>query len=136
MTATSSAEVFVAAFTDFWISPCPERLPDLLHDDVRLVQPLAPPVTGIRAAQSHFERFCRCLPGLQANVDRWCGDGDLVFIEFTLHARLGRDELHWPNVNRLILREGKAAERATYFDPLAVLPTLLRHPSVVWNWVR
>ena len=135
-TAKSSAEVFVAAFTDFWVSPCPQRLPELLNDDVRLIQPLAPPTTGILAAQRHFERFCRRLPGLPADVDSCCGDGDLVFNEFTLHARLGRDKLHCPNVNRLILRDSKAAERATYFDPLAVIPTLLRHPSVMWNWLR
>lgn len=133
---TEQPHPFVAAFAEFWHHPSPMQLPDLLHDDVQLVQPLVPPAYGIVEAQRQFERFCRCLPGLHAVVDRWSGHEDLVFIEFTLNARLGRDRLQWPNVNRLVLRDGKAAERVTYFDPLAVLPTLLRHPSVAWRWMR
>lgn len=61
--------------------------------------------------------------------------GDLAFIEFTPHADVGRHTLAWPTVNRLLLRDGKAIERMTYFDPLAVLPTLPRHPSAWWQWL-
>jgi hypothetical protein len=41
-----------------------------------------------------------------------------------------------PAVNRLVLDDGKAIERATYFDPLVIAPTLLRHPSIWWRWWR
>jgi hypothetical protein len=132
----SDPEEFVTKFTDFWRNPSPHRLTELLHPDVVLVQPLAAPMIGIEAAQAEFRRFCYCLPGLSAQVDSWCSRGDLVFIEFRLRARIGGAVAEWPNVNRLILREGKAIERATYFDPLAILPTLLRHPSVWWRWWR
>jgi ketosteroid isomerase-like protein len=128
-------EAFVATFTDFWRSPSPQRLPELLHDDVVLLQPLAPRTTGIAEAQRQFTRFCHCLPDLHARIDRWSGNDVLIFIECTLVAHFGRDALEWPTVNRLILRDGKAIERATYFDPLAVLPTLLRHPSAGWRWL-
>jgi hypothetical protein len=127
---------FVTKFADFWNNPSPQRLTELLHPNVVLVQPLAAPMRGIEAAQAEFQRFCSCLPGLRARVDRWCGDGDLVFIEFRLHARIGGAVIEWPTVNRILLRDGKAIERATYFDPLAILPTLLRHPSVWWRWWR
>jgi hypothetical protein len=80
---------------------------------------------GIEAAQAEFQRIWSCLPDLRAHVDRWCGDGDLVFIEFRLHARIGGKVTEWPNVNRLVLHDDKAIERVTYFDPLAILPTLL-----------
>jgi hypothetical protein len=100
-----------------------------------LRQPLARSTVGITQAQRQFERFCRCLPGLHARIDHWVADGDDLFIEFTLHADFGRDTLTWPTVNRLVLRDGKAIERVTYFDPLVVLPTLLRHPSVWWQWL-
>ncbi len=136
MSAQSPAHAFVTMFADFWAAPSPARLPELLHSDVVLRQPLAPPTIGIAQAQQDFERFHRCLPGLHARVDQWSGSQDLVFIEFTLHARLGRDALEWPTVNRLILKDGKAIERVTYFDPLAVLPTLLKHPSVWLRWWR
>lgn len=54
-----------------------------------------------------------------------------MFIEFTVQADFGGEDLEWPTVNRLLLRDDKAIERVTYFDPLAVMPTLLRHPGVI-----
>jgi ketosteroid isomerase-like protein len=136
MNTSSDPERFVARFADFWNSPSPQRLPELLHPDVVLVQPLAPRTTGIEAAQAQFRRFAYCLPGLRADVDHWCANHDVLFIEFRLHTRIGATPIEWPNVNRLRLRDGKGIERVTYFDPLAVLPTLLRHPSIGWRWWR
>ena len=133
---TSDAHAFVAKFAKFWSDPSPERLAALLHSDVHLVQPLSAPVTGIDAAQKQFHRYFASLPELTGRVDRWCADGDLVFIEFRLRARIGHAVIEWPNVNRLLLRDGRAIERVTYFDPIAILPTLLRHPSVWWRWWR
>jgi ketosteroid isomerase-like protein len=132
----SNPEEFVSQFAEFWRNPSPQRLSELLHEDVVLVQPLAAPMVGIRAAQAEFQRIWCCLPDLRAHVDRWCGGADVVFIEFRLHARIGSTSIEWPNVNRLTLRDGKATERVTYFDPLAILPTLLRHPSIWWRWWR
>lgn len=131
MTTPSHAEVFVTGFADFWLAPSPARLPDLLHSDVRLRQPLVPSATGIAEAQRQFVRFCRGLPNLRARVDHWSSTSDLVFIEFTVQADLRGENLEWPTVNRLLLRDDKAIERVTYFDRLVVMPTLLRHPGGV-----
>jgi SnoaL-like protein len=127
-------EDFAARFADFWSSPSPDRLPELLHPDVVLVRPLAAPMIGLDAAQADFRRIWRCLPDLGADVDRWCGDGQLLFIEFRLRATIGGDVIDWPTVNRLLLKDGKAIERVTYFDPLVIVPKLLRHPSIWWRW--
>ncbi len=136
MNTRSHPEEFVTKFADFCHDPSPQRLPELLHPNVVLVQPLARRTIGIEAAQAQLQRIWCCLPDLRGHVDRWCGDGDLVFIEFRLHARIGGQVIGWPNVNRLVLHDGKAIERVTYFDPLAVLPRLLRHPSMWWRWRR
>lgn len=96
----------------------------------------SPRTVGIEAAQDQFRRFGCSLPGLTAEVDHWSGDDDVVFIEFRLRAIIGHELLEWPNVNRLRLRDGTGIERITYFDPLAVVPTLLRHPSIAWRWHR
>jgi hypothetical protein len=45
---TSDPEEFVAKFADFWKNPSPQRLPELFHPDVVLVQPLAPRTVGSR----------------------------------------------------------------------------------------
>jgi hypothetical protein len=134
--ACSDAEEFVNKFADFWNDPSPQRLSELLHPDVILVQPLVAPMVGIKAAQADFRRIWHCLPDLRAHVDHWCGDGNLVFIEFRLHANIGSTAIEWPNVNRLELQDGKAIERVTYFDPLRILPKLLRHPTIWWRWWR
>ncbi|OBA76956.1 hypothetical protein A5641_19490 [Mycobacterium sp. 1554424.7] len=136
MNQRSAPEEFVTKFAGFWHDPSPQRLPELLHHDVVLVQPLVGRMIGIEAAQAEFKRVWCCLPDLRGHVDRWCGDGDLVFIEFRLHARVGGRIIEWPNVNRLVLHDGKAIERVTYFDPLTILPTLLRHPPIWWRWLR
>jgi hypothetical protein len=134
MNRREDPEEFVTRFADFWSDPSPQRLPELLHHDVALVQPLVAPMIGIEAAQAEFQRIWRCLPGLSGQVDRWCGDGNLVFIEFRLQVHIAGKVTEWPNVNRLMLRDDKAIERVTYFDSLAILPTLLRHPSIWWRW--
>jgi ketosteroid isomerase-like protein len=134
--ASSGPESFVTKFAQFWDDPAPQGLTELLHPDVVLVQPLVPRTVGIEAAEAQFQRLFDCLPRLHAHVDHWCGDGDLVFIEFRMHARIQGSLIEWPNVNRLLLRDGKGIERVTYFDALAVVPTLLRHPSIGWRWWR
>jgi hypothetical protein len=94
------------------------------------------PLMGIEASQADFRRIWHCLPDLRAHVDHWCGDGNLVFIEFRLHASIGSTVIEWPIVNRLQLQDGKAIKRVTYFDPLAIVPRLLRHPTIWWRWWR
>jgi ketosteroid isomerase-like protein len=136
MNTRCDPEDFVARFADFWTRPSPQRLPELLHSDVVLTQPLAAPMIGIQAAQAEFRRIGICLPDLRAHVDQWCGDGRLLFIEFRLRTESAGDVIEWPVVNRLVLDDGKAIERATYFDPLVIAPTLLRHPSIWWRWWR
>ena len=103
----SDPEEFVTKFAGFWEDPSPQWLPELLHPNVVLVQPLAARMIGIQAAQAEFQRIWSCLPDLRAHVDRWCGDGDLVFIEFRLYARIGGKVTEWGNVNRLVLHDGK-----------------------------
>ena len=91
-----------------------------------LVQPLDDARSGSRLRKRSSTISS---PGFQAcvHVDHWCGDKDIVFVEFRLRASLGRDKLEWSNVNRLRLCDGKGIERVTYSDPLVVLPTLLQY---------
>ncbi|MBH0781587.1 nuclear transport factor 2 family protein [Nocardia bovistercoris] len=133
---TSDPADFVERFVDFWNSPSPERIYEILHPDVVLTQPLSPPMRGIAAAQEEFQRIWRWLPDLRAQVDRWRGDSDLLFIEFRLRAHAGNELIEWPNIDRIVLREGKAIVRTNYFDPLPLLHKVVRHPRLWWSWWR
>lgn len=127
-------ERFVANFIDFWNAPSPQRISEILHPDVVLTQPLASPMRGIAAAEREFRRIWRLLPDLHVQVDRWRGDSEVVFIELRLRAQVGSTLIEWPGIDRFVLREGKAIQRMTYFDPLPVLPKILTHPSLWWRW--
>ncbi|KAA1244962.1 nuclear transport factor 2 family protein [Mycobacterium simiae] len=129
-------EEFADRFADFWKAPSPDRLSDLLHLDVLLVQPLAPPRHGLAAAQREFTRILSWLPDLRGEVDRWSRVGDVVFIEFRLIARFGNEVVEWPVVDRFSLRGDKAVERVSYFDSFPLMLTILKHPSTWLSWLR
>lgn len=130
----TDSELFTQRFADFWASPSPERMAELLHPEVVLIQPLSRPMIGLAAAQDEFRRLFAFLPDLKATVDRALGGDELLYIEFRLHASLGRERIEWPVVDRFYLQDGKALERMTYFDPLPILLRMLRHPSRWWPW--
>ncbi|MBU3062688.1 nuclear transport factor 2 family protein [Nocardia sp. NEAU-G5] len=109
-------------------------MPELLHPDIVLTQPLAAPMRGLDAARAEFEGIWRLFPDLRAQIDRWSGDSELLFIEFRLRAHVGRELIEWPNIDRFVLRDGKAIVRTNYFDPLPVFGWVARHPSLWWRW--
>lgn len=131
-----AAHDFVDAFVDFWREPSPERLPEILHSDVVLLQPLAPPLVGIDAAQAEFAATWAWIPDLRARVERWHGDAASVFIELRLSATWGARSLEWSCVDRLLLRGGRATQRSAFFDSLPLLLEMPRHPSVWASWWR
>ncbi|MGK8490841.1 nuclear transport factor 2 family protein [Nocardia asiatica] len=70
----SEHEEFVANFINFWRDPSTDRIPEILHPDIVLTQPLAAPMRGIEAAREEFRKIWQLLPDLHAQVDRWRGD--------------------------------------------------------------
>ena len=128
------AERFVAAFQDYWTAPSPERMTELLTDDVVLIQPLAEPMVGIEAAQAEFRRLLDWLPDLRAEVDHWAYRDGILFIEFRLSATLKGEHVEWPVVDRFTFRDGLANKRITWFDPLPLLAKVGKKPSSWWSW--
>ena len=131
--APSGAAVFVDRFAAAWSTCDPERLLELLTDDVVLRQPGLPDTQGKAAARDAFSRLFRAFPDLHAIVHRWAANGDVVFIEFTLATTFGGRELSWPAVDRFLLRDGLAAERVNYFDARRFLIEILKRPR---GWRR
>ena len=121
---------FVERFADAWAGPHPDRLLELLHPDVRLVQPMFASTAGRASAESGFFRtLFRFLPDLRLEVVRWSAVGDTVFIEWTASATLGGRPVRWPGVDRFLLADGRATERVAYFDSIPLLVAVLRRPS-------
>lgn len=130
---TVQAFEFVERFASFWRRPSPERLTELLVDDVTLVQPLSRATHGITAAQAWMAALLRRIPDLHAEVERAGACEDGVLIEFRLEGTVGGRSLSWSAVDRFVLRDGKAVHRVSYFDGLALALTIAARPRA---WLK
>ena len=125
-----SAADFVDGFRRFWSAPSLDGFATVLAPDVKLVQPLAPPMRGLDAVRRTFRPIFVWLPDIRGEVERWSSNGNVVFIEFRLLATIGGRPFEWPLVDRFCLRDdGKAVERVSYFDPLPLLAAAAARPS-------
>ena len=125
---------FVERFADWWRDPDPDRLGELLSDDVRLIQPLARDTHGLPDAIAAFRRLFGFLPDLRGEVHDSAADGDLVFIHFTLTATYGGRPLSWDAVDRFVLRaDGLATERVSFFDSQPLAAQMLLRPR---GWLQ
>jgi SnoaL-like protein len=131
-----SAQAFVRRFAEFWSDPSPQKMGGLLTPDVVLIQPLAPPMHGLAAAESEFGKLFAWLPDLRATVDGWGSNGAEIFIAFRLHATIAGERIEWPVVDRFVMRAEKAEKRTSYFDALPLVVRLLRTPSAWLEWWR
>jgi ketosteroid isomerase-like protein len=138
----SDAERWVAAFTEGWRAPrgpreFVEHFRPWLSPDVRLIQPQLPVAVGHRAFEEQFVKpLFVLLPDIRGEVERWAARGDQLYIELTLHARLGGRPLSWRLCDRVTLRDGLAIERESYFDPTPLLAALARAPGAWPRFLR
>ena len=128
-----SAAEFVERFERAWSRSSADALVELLTEDVVLKQPTLPDTVGRQAAYEAFRRVFQAFPDLKLTVHRWAAQGDLVFVEFTLHGEFGGKQLSWPAVDRFFLRDGLIAERVNYADGSRLLVEILKRPR---GWRR
>jgi hypothetical protein len=127
---------FARRFAVIWKHPTAERLVTLLHPEVVLYQPYGPPIHGRPAARAEFERLLRWLPGLHGTVERAVGARSVVFIEWQMYFPIGRRGVRIQTVDRFLLRDGLAIERAVYFNQLQLATAILTHPAVWRGFAR
>lgn len=122
-------EAFVRRFRAAWRNPSPDALNALLHPDVRLEQPLTPPVVGRDQAGRYWSRVLGVMPDARAEVLEWAARGDLVFIRFRMSATLGRRPVDWIVTDRVRLEDGLVKERVASFDSLPLALAAVTRPS-------
>lgn len=131
-----TAREFVARFADFWTAPSVRRIPEILHEDAVLLQPLARPMHGMVEIRREFAGLFTLVPDLRAVVDSWRGDPDELFVSIRLYGHIGARSVGWPAIDRFRLAGDKAAARISYFDPLPLLPAILGQPRAWLPWWR
>ena len=120
---------FVERFASWWSDPDPDRLGELLADDVVLVQPIAPDTQTLSDGIEAFRRLFRFLPDLRGTVHDSAVEGDLVFIHFTLTGTYGGRPISWEAVDRFVVGDdGLATERVSFFDSQPLAAQMLLRP--------
>jgi ketosteroid isomerase-like protein len=125
----AAAADFAARFASFWRAPAPQRLDELLSEDVLLVAPLTPTTRTLADGKRAFATLLALAPDLTAEVHRWGAIEDGVLIEFTLSGTAAGTPIRWDAVDRIALRDdGLASARISYFDTGPLVRALARHP--------
>src|SRR5687767_7942165 len=124
-----AAAEWVAHFAEGWRAPTdPDsfaaHFEQVLHPEVRLIQPQIPDLVGHRAFREGFVRPLFALfDDLHGTVERWAAEGDLIYIELTLRGKLGGRPARFESCDVVTLRDGLAVERKAYVDPVPLLAT-------------
>jgi ketosteroid isomerase-like protein len=135
-TIVDPATDLVGRFTAAWDQPAVENFIAMLAPNVRLYQPVTPPVIGREAARREFGRLLKWLPDLRGAVDAWGALDDTVLIAWRLRFTLGRGPFELRIVDRLVARDGLIIEREAYFDSLGFFLATLARPSAWWGYGR
>jgi ketosteroid isomerase-like protein len=128
------AEAWVAGFIEGWKTPrsataFAAHFRSYLAPDVRLIQPQMPTIVGHRAFEAEFaEPLFALIPDLHGEIERWAASASNIYIELTLSGTLGGRPVRWRVCDRVTLRDGRAIERESYFDPSPLIRAIATRP--------
>lgn len=125
---SEDAAAFVERFGAIWTDPSPERINELLHPDVRLVQPLEDEVRGLEDAAAMWRRTFGLIPDLHGEVVDWAARDGYVVISLRLYGTLGGRPFEWTSSDHIRLVDGRIKERVARFDPLPLVAAVLTRP--------
>ncbi len=122
---------FIQEFREVWSNPTLEDLMAPLREDVTLIQPLAEPLHGKKAARKAFRKILTRFPGLQGEVHGGLGSANHVFIDWTMIVPIGRGEQRLPVIDKVTLIDGQVKERVAHFDPSPLFGPIARSPKTL-----
>ena len=139
--AGAAAETFARQFAAGWAVGGPaerfvEHFAPLCTADLVLLQPLSPPLHGVKGLRRMARTLFDAMPDLRGELRRWGPTDDGLIIELTLRGTLGGRPVEWTTADRIILRDGLMAERRAYFDPTPLLPAMLTRPRTALRLMR
>ena len=139
--APDHAEEFVDFFAAGWARGATGGFLDhflpRMDPQVVLEQPLGG-ARGHAGMRALFEPLFKAIPDLRGEVLRWGRTDDGVLVELKLFGTLGGRPIEWTVVDRIVVQDGVCLARRSYFDPLPLMPALLRNPRVLLTllWAR
>jgi SnoaL-like domain len=118
MSPSTPSQAFVETWSQVWRGPDsdPHRYMELLHEGCRLVNPIS---SGTREDLPQiFQAFLAVEPDIRVMPTHWAETPDgSVLIEWVNKGTLRGAPFELHGVDRFTLRDGKAIEGYSYFDP-------------------
>jgi steroid delta-isomerase-like uncharacterized protein len=112
----SAGDEFVARFAEFWADPDPERLTELVADDVAATFPGAGAISGLAAYQRQIAAALAMAPDLRLEVLDHLADGDRLLIEWRGRCTVGGEPVELDGVDHFRLRDGKVVDARVVYD--------------------
>jgi ketosteroid isomerase-like protein len=113
----TEAEAFVENWSRVWRGPDsdPQFYMELLHEGCPLINPIS---EGKREDLPQiFEAFLKLEPDIRVIPTRWAATEDGVLIEWLNTGTVRGEPFELRGADRFTLRDGKATEGCSYFDP-------------------
>ncbi len=130
-------EKVVDLFRAGWDAPQPHGWDSFFTDTTEFVQPMLRDGIGPAVWWEEVVRVQKLLPDLRADVMRWSGSGEDLFIHIRFNATLAGKPLTWDAVDWLIVNPDARVEfRESFFDSVPIALTLLRRPRCWLAWWR
>jgi hypothetical protein len=113
----TEAQAFMEKWSKIWRGPDsnPELYMDLIHEGCPLINPINP--TTREELPQFFEAVLGIEPDIQVVTSRWCATDDGVLFEWINTGTLRGSPIEIRGADRYSLRDGKAYEGYSYFDP-------------------
>jgi hypothetical protein len=130
-------EKVVEQFRTGWDRPEPHSWDAMADDSMHFVQPMLRDGVGRQVWWEEMARVQKLLPDLRADVLRWAGSGEDLFIHIRFEATLSGKPLTWDAVDWLrVTSEGTAVFRESFFDSVPVAAQLASRPRSWLRWWR
>jgi SnoaL-like polyketide cyclase len=111
-----------------WANPHPQLAGRVVTPDVVVHWPgAAEPVRGVTAYKQRIAEMLDRIPDLRLTVTEHAGNGDFLFVRWTVHGTDVNRSVQLSGVDRLHLRDGLVKEIRIYCDP-RLLPAFAGPP--------
>jgi hypothetical protein len=127
-------EQFVTRFGDIWATVEPERFAELYTDGGWLLHPGMTQPLPASEVVSYMRGVKAAAPDIGLVVADWASRGNVLYIDWTMHASLQGRQVSWIGADKCVLRGDRAISITAFFDAhplwLAVDPGMGRDSTL------
>lgn len=121
-TTHEDARAFLEHLSDQWRQLRADALPELFHEDGRLIHPAMTEFIPREEIPAYFRSRLAVVPDYSLTIDDWAFRGNTLLVEWTFTGTIGGHRPpNFHGVHRFTLRGQKAVEAVAYYDTAAMM---------------